>query len=407
MFALFALGYSGGVPLYLTWQTLQSWMTDAKVDIGTIAVFAAVGLPYTFKFAWAPLLDRFRLPFGGRRRGWLVVFQLALVPAIAVMGTIDPSHELGLLAWAALLVAFLSASQDVVIDAYKADVLAPHERTAGSAAYVLGYRVGQLVSGTLAMAMADHVSWRIVYYSMAGFQLLGLVGTWLADEPAAPADAPRSFEDVIARPFVDFARRLRWRGAALVLGFAALYRFGDYFMQTLLVPFLQGSVGFSKTEIAVVQKGVGFTGTLIGGLAAGALAARFGLRRMLVAFGVLAAMTNLLYGSLAAIGHNTPLFCAAIFVDYGTTALATAAFLSVLMAATSPAVSATQFALLTSLSSVGQRVFGPLAGDVVHALGWPGFFAATAAMALPGLALAWWIARDARLAGDAASGGVP
>jgi PAT family beta-lactamase induction signal transducer AmpG len=196
---------------------------------------------------------------------------------------------------------------------------------------------------------------------------------------------------------------LRWRGAALVLGFAALYRFGDYFMQTLLLPFLQGSVGFTKTEIAVVQKGVGFLGTLVGGLAAGALAARFGLRRMLVAFGVLAAMTNLLYGSLAATGHNMPLFCSAIFVDYATTALATAAFLSVLMAATSPAVSATQFALLTSLSSVGHRVFGSFAGDVVHALGWSGFFAATAAMAIPGIAFAWWIARDARLSGDASA----
>ena len=400
---LFALGYSGGVPLYLTWQTLQSWMTDAKVDIGTISVFASVGLPYTLKFAWAPLLDRFRLPFGGRRRAWLTVFQLALVPAIAAMGTIDPTHDLGALAWAALLVAFLSASQDIVIDAYKADVLAPEERAAGSAAYVLGYRVGQLVSGTLAMAMADHVSWRIVYYSMAGFQLLGLVGTWLADEPAAPSDAPRTFQDVLARPFIDFVRRLGWRHAALVLGFAALYRFGDYFMQTLLVPFLQGSVGFSKTEIAVVQKGVGFLGTLVGGLAAGALAVRFGLRRLLVAFGVLAAMTNLLYGSLAVTGQNMPVFCAAIFVDYATTSLAVAAFLSVLMAATSPAVSATQFALLTSLSSVGQRVFGPFAGDVVHGLGWSGFFAATAAMAIPGLALAWWVARDPRLSGEASA----
>jgi PAT family beta-lactamase induction signal transducer AmpG len=397
MAVLFLLGFSGGIPLLLTGQTLQAWMTTAKVDLGRIADLSAVGLAYTLKFCWAPLLDRYRLPFLGRRRGWCLAFQLALIAAIATMGVIDPRTEPMLLAGIAVTVAFLSASQDVIIDAYKADLLAPHERAAGSAMYVLGYRVALLASGTLALVMADHMPWGVVYAVMAAFMVIGILGTLLAKEPEQLATPPRTLASALVTPFVEFHARLGWRGIALVLGFAALYRFGDYFAQSLIITFLLDGVHFDLTDVAIVNKLLGFAGTAIGGLFAGGLVARFGLRRTLVTFGLLAALTNLLYVWLALVGHNVPIFCVAVAVDHTGTALGTAAFLAVLMGVCSPAVSATQFALLTSLSSVGQRVFGNLADDVVRAVDWSGFFLSTAAMALPGLVLAWWISGNERI----------
>ncbi|HEY5924007.1 MAG TPA: MFS transporter [Kofleriaceae bacterium] len=393
MAVLFLLGFSGGLPLMLTSQTLQAWMTAVKLDLGSIADLSAVGLAYTFKFLWAPLLDRYRLPFLGRRRGWCLLFQVLLIGAIILLGAIDPLAHPVELAALAVAVAFLSASQDVIIDAYKVDILAPHERGAGSAMYVLGYRFALLISGTLALVMADHMPWHTVYAIMAATMVIGIVGTLLADEPAEAAGAPRTLQTALVQPFVEFWRRLGPRGLALVFGFAALYRFGDYFAQALLVAFLHDETKFSFTEIGVVYKGVGFAGMAIGALFAGSLITRFGLRRMLVAFGALAAVTNILYVWLAIVGHNLPIFCAAVAVDHVSTAFGTTAFLAVLMGVTSPAVSATQFALLTSMSSIGMRLFGPLADDVVVAVGWPGFFATTAAMALPGLGLAWWVAR--------------
>jgi MFS transporter, PAT family, beta-lactamase induction signal transducer AmpG len=399
MAVLFLFGFSGGLPLLLTGQTLQAWMTAVGLDLGSIAELSAVGLAYTFKFVWAPVLDYVRLPFLGRRRGWLLVFQLGLVVAIAVMGAIDPLAQPLQLAAVAVVVAFLSSLQDIVIDAYNADSLAPHERAAGAAAYVIGYRTALVLTGTLALILADHLPWRTIYAGLAALMVIGVIATLIADEPAEVARPRRdasliaSFASALVLPFQEFWKRLGLRGLLLVTGFAALYRFGDYFAQALIITFFKRGVGFSFTEIGVVNKGVGFLGIALGGLFAGSLVARFGLRKMLVAFGVLSAITNLLYSWLALAGHDFTVFCIAVFVDNVSYALGITAFLSVLMGACSPAVSATQMALLTSLSSVGQRVFGWLAADVVDAVSWSGFFAVTAALAIPGLVLAWWVAR--------------
>ena len=402
MAVLFLLGFSSGLPNLLTSQTLQAWMESVGLDLGRIANLNAIQLAYTLKFLWAPLLDRWRLPFLGRRRGWLFGLQIALIGAIATMGTVDPRVAPYALFVVALGVAFLSASLDVVIDAYNADILAPHERSAGVATYVFGYRISFIASNTVALLLADHgVSWRMVYAMMAGLMVLGLLGTLLAEEPPEPKDAPRRFGDAVVLPVVDFWRRLGGRTFALLLAFTVLYRFGDYFARSLVISFFRRGAGFSLTEVALVNKGVGVAGMVAGGLIAGTLAAKFGLRRLLVAFGVMAAVTNLLYMWLAFAGHDLVLFCVAVGVDEATTALGTAAFLSVLMSATSRAFSATQFALLTSLSSVGQRVFGAIfAADVVAAVGWPGFFATTAAMAIPGLYLARKIGRTEFVTGD-------
>ncbi|HEX4421144.1 MAG TPA: MFS transporter, partial [Kofleriaceae bacterium] len=282
-----------------------------------------------------------------------------------------------------------SASQDVVLDAYMTDVLAPHERAAGSAVNVIGYRVATVASSSLAFVMADHVAWAVIWWVMAGCMVVGVAGTLLAEEPVIAVRPPRTLAQSVALPVLDLWQRYG-RGAAVVLGFTALYRFGDYFGQTLLIAFLRRSAGFDFTEIAVVYKALGFAGIVVGGMSGAVLVARLGVRRMLFTFGLASAMTHLLYVWLAVAGKSLLVFCVAVACDNTVGAMTAAAFVSFLMSMCSPAVSATQFALLTSLTSVGQRVFGPLADRVVDAVGWPGFFAVCAVLMLPGLALVRW-----------------
>jgi PAT family beta-lactamase induction signal transducer AmpG len=402
MAVLFALGFSSGLPLLLTGQTLQAWMTTDGVDLDKIAAFASVGLAYTFKFAWAPLLDRWRLPWLGRRRGWMIALQLALVAAIGVMGTIDPTAAPGALAIVAVAVAFLSASQDVVLDAYNADLLSPEERAAGAGVYVMGYRVAMLIAGSLALILADHLPWRVVYAIMASLMLVGVIGTLAAEEPVAH-HVPPSLTKAIILPFQEFFRRLGWGGALGALAFAALYKFGDQFASVLTVTFYKRGVGFTLTEIGTLNKAMGFVGTMIGAAIGGVMVARYGVLRMLIVFGILQASTNLLYVWLAYAGHDRAIFGTAVLVDNIANAAGTGAFVAYLMSLTSKGVSATQFALLTSLSSVGQRVFGPLASHVQAAVGWSGFFVVTCALALPGLLIAALLTRadtSRRLAGS-------
>lgn len=386
MAVLFVLGFSSGLPLLLTGQTLQAWLTAEGVPLGRIAAVSSVGLAYTCKFAWAPLLDRFQLPVLGRRRGWVLAFQLGLVAAIAAMSRLDPGRDPAAVVAVAVAIAVLSASQDVVLDAYMTDVLAPHERAAGASVNVVGYRIATVASSSLALVMADHVAWPAIWLTMAAFMALATAGTVIAEEPVVAARPPRTIAQSIALPVVDFWRRYRG-GAIAVLGFAAIYRFGDYFAQALVIAFLRRGAGFDFTEIAAVYKLLGFAGIVVGGALSGALVARFGMRRMLLGFGALSAATHLLYVWLALAGKSIAVFCVAVACDTTAGAMGAAAFVGFLMSVCSPAVSATQFALLTSLTSVGQRVFGPLADRVVEAIGWSGYFAVCAAMVLPGLAL--------------------
>jgi PAT family beta-lactamase induction signal transducer AmpG len=401
MAVLFVLGFASGLPPYLTAHTLQAWLTSAGLSLAQIAAFSTVGLAYTFKFAWAPLLDWFALPFLGRRRGWILVFQLGLVVVIAAMGTIDPRTAPEVLFLFAVVVAVLSASLDVVVDGYNADILAPEERAAGASLYIIGYRTALVVSSGLALVMADHMSWSIIYAAMAALMSACIAGTLLAEEPPLPSRPVtrgwRALVDALFGAFIELGRRFGAR-IVLVIAFAALYKFGDYFAQSLVIAFLKRGAGFDLAEIGLIYQVLGYVGIAAGGLTAGALVARFGVRRMLIAFGVLQALTNLLYAALALVGNDLVVFSLAVLVDNLANAMGTATFVAFLMSVCSPAVSATQFALLTSLSSVGQRVFGPLADDVVAAAGWSGFFAITSALALPGLVLAWFTARgrDAR-----------
>lgn len=395
MVVVFLLGFSGGLPLLLTSQTLQAWMTGAGATLGQLAALSTVGLAYTFKFAWAPLLDRYALPFLGRRRGWLLATQLALAVAIVAMGQLDPVTQPELMFSLAVVVAVLGASQDIVIDAYKVDILPIEERTAGASVYLIGYRIALVVAGTVAFVLADLLPWSVIYALLAATLAVGVVATFIADEPAAPADRPDSLDEAIVMPVRELFTRLGAREVAIVVGFTMFYRFGDYFAQSLIIPFFNRAAGFPFAEIAAVYKVLGFAGIALGGVVAGILVPRHGMRRMLITFGAVQALTNLLYVWLA-YSKSLPVFCIAVFVDNTAGAMGTAAFIAVLMSKCSPAVSATQFAILTSLSSVGQRVFGPLADNVVDAVGWPGFFVVTSLLAVPGIVLAYYSEPSAR-----------
>jgi MFS transporter, PAT family, beta-lactamase induction signal transducer AmpG len=387
MAVLFALGFSSGLPLYLTLSTLTAWLATAHVDRTKIAAFTLVGIPYTFKFAWAPLLDRYAWPFLGRRRGWLLFFQLCLVVAIVAMAGADPAHAPFQLAVLALTVAFFSASQDIVFDAYCTDLLTPEQRAAGSGISVTGYRVAMLVSGTLALILADHMPWRLVYLSMAALMSVGVIATLLSEEPLATgASRPPTLLQAVKLPFQRFYQRFGARDLAVIVFFTMLYRFGDWLLESLKTPFYIEQ-GFSLTQIATINKLFAFLAVAAGAFCVGAIAPRLGVRRALVVFGILQAATNLTYLLLAHAGKSYVALGLAIFSDNFAGTMGIATLVAFMMSLCDREVSATQYALLTGLSSVGGRLFGWIAGPMSKQLGWEGFFVATTFIALPGLLL--------------------
>jgi MFS transporter, PAT family, beta-lactamase induction signal transducer AmpG len=389
--AMLPLGFAAGLPLMLTGETLATWMRNEGVDLQTIGIFSLVSLPYSLKFLWAPLLDRYRLPLLGRRRGWMVLLQLALAGAIAALGTVEPKSTPATMAQLAVLVAFLSASYDIVLDAYRTDVLADRERAAGAATYVTGYRVAMLVSGGAALMLSEWLSWRSVYWIMAAGMSVGVLATWMAPEPEKAAAPPLSLRAAIVEPFIDYFRR---RGALVVLLVIALYRVGDALARTMLNPFLV-DLGFSNLEIGSINKILGLSATILGALAGGGLVVTLGLRRALLTFGALAAAGNLLYMALALVGASLGLLVVAVAVDNLAYGLAVGAFTAFLMSLCNRSFSAFQYALFSSLSSVVGRLLGAPSGALAESVGWPSFFLVTALAALPALILLVWAPPDA------------
>ncbi len=389
MFLLLLLGFSSGLPLALTGATLQAWLTVEGVRLQDIGWFALVGQPYVYKFLWAPLMDRFPLPFLGRRRGWLLAAQLALLVAIACMGSLSPKESPWLLAAFALLVAFLSASQDIVFDAYRADVLEAPERGAGAALSVLGYRIAMLVSGGLALILVDSwMSWTQAYWLMAALMLVGVAATWGALEPAAQGKAPATLAEAVREPLKEFFSR---GGAAALLVLIVLYKLGDAFAGVLTTAFLLRGAGFSLTDVGWANKWLGVSATILGLLAGGALMAKLRLYKSLLLFGILQALTNLGFMALALAGKSYPLMVAVVAAENLCGGMGTAAFVALLMALCDRRYSATQYALLSALAALGRVYVGPAAGGLAAAYGWPVFFLFTFFIALPGIALLVWV----------------
>ncbi|WP_239651486.1 AmpG family muropeptide MFS transporter [Neosynechococcus sphagnicola] len=370
MAALLLLGFSSGLPLFLTSRTLQAWMTTEQVSLTAVGAFSLVSVPYSLKFLWSPFLDRFTLPLLGRRRGWLVVTQVGLLLAIAAMALQKPTQALQWLAINALLIAFLSATQDIAADAYRTDVLEEREMGAGAAVFVLGYRVALLVTGALALILADHLSWPVVYLLLSGLMGIGLLAAIWAPEPRLIDQPPQSLSDAIRLPLIEFFHRQgQFRGGFILL-FIVLFKLGDALVNNMATPFLLAT-GFTQTDIGTIQGGMGLLATIVGVLVGGAILSKIGIHRALWIFGGVQACSNLSYFALAQVGQNYPLMVSAINVENFSGGLGTAAFVAFLMSLCNQRFSATQFALLSSLMAVSRDILVAPAGRLVEITGWP------------------------------------
>jgi PAT family beta-lactamase induction signal transducer AmpG len=383
------LGFASGLPLALTSGTLQAWMTVEGVSLKTIGFATLIGQAYVFKFLWAPALDRFAPPsFAralGRRRGWLLMSQALVIAGLVVMSMFSPRDTLLLLALAAVMVAFFSASQDVVFDAYRADVLAPAQRGAGAAVSVLGYRLGMIVSGGLALWLAERVlGWNAMMLLMAALMLVGVAATLMAPEPHSPPATPRTLAEAVVAPLREFFAR---PGAWAMLALIVCYKLGDAFAGALSTAFLIRGAGFGADEVGLVNKTLGLAATIVGALAGGALMAQMGLYRSLLWFGIGQAITNFGYWLIAVSPKSLALMGSIVGLENLVGGMGTAAFVALLMSLVDARFSATQFALLSALASVGRVYVGPATGFLVENLGWPNFFVLTVAFAIPGLVL--------------------
>jgi PAT family beta-lactamase induction signal transducer AmpG len=394
---ILVLGFSSGLPLALSGATLQAWMTVEGVDLSTIGIFTLVGIPYTWKFLWAPMLDRFVPPFLGRRRGWLAVTQLALAVLIAAMAMLSPRSDLGALALLAVLVAFASASQDVVFDAYRTDVSPPDERGLAGALTVVGYRIAMLVSGALALVLVagggwfPGLGWRNTYFVMAGLMFVGFAATLLGREPQSIAPPPRSLREAFVEPLREFFSR---PGAGWLLLLLVLYKLGDAFALSLTTAFLLRGAGFSLEDVGYVNKAMGLAATIVGALFGGGLMVRLGLYKSLLWFGILQALSTLTFMWLATAGKSYPIMVLAVGFENFAGGMGTAAFVALLMALCDHRFTATQYALLSALAAFGRVYVGPVAGFATSpkylGLDWATFFFCAFVVALPGLALLAW-----------------
>ena len=382
------LGFASGLPLALTGATLQAWYTESGVSLAAIGMLSLVGMPYVYKPAWAPIFDRFQLPWLGRRRGWLFLVQLICAVMLVVMGMQQPSQHSWWLALLACGVAFISASQDIVYDGYRADLLAPDERSMGAACVTAGYRVAMLISGGLALILASYYGWMVTYNLMALLMLLCAVMTWHAPEPVLEQKPPATLTKAVVEPFKEFIQRPM---AFYLLLFIILYKLGDAFVLSLGMAFLIRALHFTLVDIGVLYKSVGMAATLIGAFVGGLWQPRIGLYKSLWVFGILQALSNLVFIALLVVGKNYWLLSLTIFVENFCGGLGTAVFVAFLMALCDRRYSATQYALLSAVASLGRVFVGPMAAAVVGAQGWLMFFLWSFMVSLPCLGVLWCI----------------
>ena len=377
------MGFACGLPLLLTITLLQAWMKEEGVDLHVIGMMALVGLPYTVKFLWAPLFDRFTLPFLGRRKGWLLVSQIALAASIAALGFTDPGKNPLLVAIAAFIVTFFSASQDIVVDAYRREDLPDEELGLGSSLYVNGYRVGMLLASGGGLILADQISFQMVYMIMALCMLPGIVTTLAAREPKITETPPKNLKEAVIEPLIEYFNR---RDAVWMLAFILFYKVGDSMASAMTIPFYL-DVGFSKTEIGAVVKLFGFWATIAGSLIGGVSMIHLGINRALWAFGFLQALSTAGFAVLAHTGYNLAMLSAVIGFENLSSGMGTAAFVAFMASITNKKFTATQYALLSSLMGVPRVLASAPTGYLVEGLGWVGFFIFCTVLAIPGMLL--------------------
>ena len=378
-------GFSSGLPLYILISLLPAWLRSENVDLKVIGLFALIQLPFTWKFLWAPLFDRYIPPLG-RRRGWLFIWQTALILTIPGFGVFHPTLDLWTIAYLATLVAFFSASQDIVMDAYRRELLLDNELGLGNAIHVNAYKIAGLIPGSLSLILADHMPWDSVFIITALFMIPGITMTLFVSEPILKNGTPKTLRAAVVEPFQEFISRNGIKSAVTVLAFIFFYKLGDSMATALATPFYL-DMGFSKTEIGLVAKNAGLWPSVAGGLLGGVWMIKLGINRALWLFGVVQMCAILGFAWLATVGHSLPLLAIVIGIEALGVGLGTAAFVAFIAHTTHPNYTATQFALFTSLAAVPRTFANAATGYLVDSLGWMTFFLLCFFMAVPGMLL--------------------
>ena len=385
-------GFASGMPLYLLLNLLPAWLRTEGVSLKAIGLFALIQFPYTWKFLWAPLLDRYALPLG-RRRGWILLTQAALLVIIALLGRLSPTTDLGTIVWLAAFLAFLSATADIAIDAYRRELLTDHELGLGNSVHVNAYRIAGLIPGSLSLILADRLPWDMVFLVTALFMLPGMAMALLIKEPPIAGRAPKTLREAVVEPFREFIGRAGLREALLILAFIFLYKLGDSMCTALATPFYL-DMGYAKSDIGLVAKHAGLWPAVIGGLLGGLWMVSLGINRALWLFGVVQVLSIFGFAWLAWLGPQTAVDPAALvrlalvigFEALGV-GLGTAAFVAFIARATHPLYTATQYALFSSLAAVPRTFVNATTGWLVEWMGWMSFFFLCVLLALPGMAL--------------------
>ncbi|MBL0699831.1 MAG: AmpG family muropeptide MFS transporter [Desulfosarcina sp.] len=383
MLVTLLMGFASGLPLLLTMSVLQAWMKEENIDLSLIGLITLVQIPYTWKFLWAPLLDRFIPPFLGRRRGWLFLIQIALVCAIAGLGFTDPVHHFRMMIFTALLISFLSASQDIVIDAYRREDLPDKELGLGSSLYIYGYRMGTLLASGGGLILADQISFTYVYLIMAACMLPCIFTTLFAPEPAVPGNTPKTLREAVIAPLMEYFSR---RSALLILAFILLYKIGDTMASAMTIPFYL-DMGFSKTEIGTVVKLFGTWAVIVGAITGGFLMLRLGISRSLWIFGFLQAISTGCFALLVKTGPSITALTFVISFENLSSGMGTAAFVAFMASITDKRFTATQYALLSSLMAFPRVLASAPTGFMAQSAGWEFFFIICMLVAVPGMLL--------------------
>ncbi|WP_444845553.1 AmpG family muropeptide MFS transporter [Duganella caerulea] len=379
------LGFSSGLPLYTLIYLMQAWLAKSGLNVKALGLFALVTFPYTFKFLWAPFMDRYAIGSLGRRRGWMALTQLALFLVIGGLGMLDPKQELTLIAGWVFLIAFLSASQDVVIDAYRREILAENEQGLGAAIIVNAYKAASLIPSALGLVLADSMSWQAVFWIVAAFMLPGFVCTLLAKEPAVYGAPPKNLQEAVVLPFREFVQRDGWNQALLIIAFVLLYKIGDSMATALSTKFFL-DIGFTTKQIGLAANATGWWAALAGGAVAGIWMIKLGINRALWVFGVMQALAILGFAWLARTGPD-PLLLSAVFgfEAFASPGLGAAALVAFMSRATDPRYTATQYALFSSLAAVPRTFINSSVGYIVAETGWFWFFIVCFILAFPAM----------------------
>ena len=383
MLIMLLMGYSAGLPLLLTGGTLQAWMTDEKVDLTAIGMVSLIGMPYVLKFLWAPFLDRYQIPFFGRRRGWMIVFQILIAVSIFGLSVSDPKTQLGVVLGWSFLIALFSASQDVVLDAYRREIMPVEELGLASSIYVNGYRLAMLVSGAFALYLADQMAWSMVYKWMALLMLPAVLFTFIAPKELHHIKIPSNMKEAVVGPLMDFFSR---KGAWIVLLFILMYKVGDSMAANMTTPFIL-QMGYSKTDMAAVAKVIGVIATIVGGLIGGIMMLKFNMKWSLLSFGILQAVSTLGFAALPSMEHQISSLAVVIAVENLASGMGTAAYAAYMASITNKQFTATQYALLTALMGIPRVILASPTGKMAEVMGWEMFFVFCTLVAIPGLLL--------------------